>query len=115
MEKKIVVIDDDRTTAKILERFLKKMGFQVFLAEDGARGYSLVRREKPEILITDMLIPKIHGVELCKIIKGDLALHKTKVILMTSVYLNGAHRSSEFLCPNDGFLGKLRGESPRHR
>jgi len=106
MGKKIVVIDDDQITIKILEKFLLDLGFQVYTAEDGASGYELVHSKKPDILITDMLIPKIHGVELCRKIKENPELNQIKLILMTSVYKNGACRSIEFECQKDGFLEK---------
>jgi DNA-binding response OmpR family regulator len=106
MGKKIVVIDDDKVTIKILEKFLLDMGFQVYIAEDGAAGYELVKNEKPDVLITDMLIPKIHGVELCRKIKENPELDQIKLILMTSVYKNGAYRSNDLECQKDGFLEK---------
>ncbi len=106
MGKKIVVIDDDQITIKILEKFLLDMGFQVYTAEDGGAGYELVKSKKPDILISDMLIPKIHGVELCRKIKENPELSQTKLILMTSVYKNGAYRSNDLECERDGFLEK---------
>lgn len=106
MKKKAVIVDDDKTTLIILEKFLLDLGFEVHTAEDGEAAYGLVISEKPDILITDMLLPKIHGVELCRKIKDDIELYKTKIILMTSVYLSEIHRSTDMACENDGFLKK---------
>jgi len=83
---KIVVIDDDRVTLTMLETFLKKQGFQVTAAQDGEAGLALVQHERPDIVITDMLIPKVHGIDLCQKIKSDDGLKHTAVILMTAVY-----------------------------
>ena len=83
---KIVVIDDDRVTLTMLETFLKKQGFQVAAAQDGETGFALVQHERPDIVITDMLIPKVHGIDLCQKIKSDDGLKHTAVILMTAVY-----------------------------
>jgi len=88
--KKIVIIDDDRVTLTMLETVLKKQGFQVSTAQDGAAGLALVQSQRPDIVITDMLIPKIHGIDLCQEIKTDEELKSTKVILMTAVY-KGLH------------------------
>ena len=106
MEKTIVIIDDDPVTLKILEKFLIEMRCKVFAADTGTDGYALVKREKPDILISDMLLPGIHGVELCQKIKGDPELNHIKIILMTSVYKNGIHRLTEMECNKDGFLKK---------
>ena len=86
MSVKIVICDDDRVTLTLLEKSLADHGLQVFAAQDGAEAFELVQNEKPTILISDMLIPKIHGIDLCQKIKADDSLKKTSVILMTAVY-----------------------------
>jgi len=86
MSKKIVIVDDDKAALKLLKIFLEKHKFQVFYAEDGAKGYDLVKKEKQDILITDMLIPKIHGLDLCRKVKDDPELEEVKVILMSGLY-----------------------------
>jgi len=57
---KIVIIDDDRITLAVIEKALILEGFWIYSAKDGEEGLALVKREKPDILISDMLIPKIH-------------------------------------------------------
>ena len=104
--KTIVIVDDDQTTLKMLEVFLSKLGYQVFCAESGTRAWELVRTKKPTFLISDMLLPGIHGVELCQKLKNDPELKDTKVILITAVYSGGISRSSDFYCDRDGFLEK---------
>ncbi|MCK4496369.1 MAG: response regulator [Candidatus Aminicenantes bacterium] len=106
MSKKIVVIDDDRITLTMLEMVFSRHGFQVFSAQDGAEGYELVQKEKPDILISDMLLPKIHGTELCKKIKETPELKQTKVILMTAVYKGPSFRFEARDCGADDFIEK---------
>lgn len=86
MKRKILIIDDDRVTLTMLEMILSRHGYQVLSAKDGAEGLELATKEKPGAVISDMLIPKIHGLELCTKIKQDPQLKDIKVILMTSVY-----------------------------
>jgi DNA-binding response OmpR family regulator len=86
MNKKIVVVEDDAVLLQTLERMLAKSDFQVFSAPDGDIGYERVKKEKPDILISDMLLPKMHGLELCKKVKEHPDLGKVRVILMTAVY-----------------------------
>ena len=106
MSKKIVVIDDDRITLTMLEMVFSRHGFQVFSAQDGAEGYELAQKEKPDILISDMLLPKIHGTELCKKIKETPELKQTKVILMTAVYKGPSFRFESRDCGADDFIEK---------
>lgn len=86
MNKKIVIVDDDKAALKLLKIYLKKHKFHVFCAKDGTQGYELTKKEKPDILITDMLIPKIHGLDLSRKVKDDPELEEVKVILMSGLY-----------------------------
>lgn len=86
MSRKIAIIDDDRVTLTLLEKVLKQEGFQVVTAMDGAEGLDLVIAEEPDIVITDLLLPKIHGLELCKKIKSHANLERVIIIVMTAVY-----------------------------
>ena len=86
MKSKILIIDDDRVTLTMLEMILSRHGYQVLSAKDGAEGLELITKEKPDAVISDMLIPKIHGLELCTKIRQDPQLKDIKVILMTAVY-----------------------------
>lgn len=92
MNKKIVVIDDDRVTLEILSKMLSKNEFQVFCAKDGQSGHELVQSEKPDMVILDLLLPKIHGLDLCQKIKEDPNLKRTKIILMTATYKTAAFK-----------------------
>lgn len=92
MNKKIVVIDDDRVTLELLKRLLSQNEFQVFGAQDGKSGYELIQSEKPDLVISDLLLPKIHGLDLCQKIKEDPSLKKTKVILITATYKTAAFK-----------------------
>ena len=86
MSHRIVIVDDDKVTLSMLEGILATHGYVVFSSQDGAEAFELVQKEKPDVLISDMLIPKIHGLDLCKKVKEDPGLKQTKVILMTAVY-----------------------------
>lgn len=106
MEKKAVIIDDDKTIILTLNKFLSDQGYEVFFAEHGLRGLELVKKIKPSILFSDMLLPGLHGVEICRQIKADKELKGIKIILMTSVYKAGVYRSEDMECNADGFLEK---------
>ncbi len=86
MATKIAIVDDDRVTLAVIEKALILDGFWVYSAKDGEEGLALVKREKPDILISDILMPKIHGVDLCKKVKESQKLKHTRVILMSAVY-----------------------------
>ena len=102
----ILIVDDDRVAASMLEKLLIKQGYQVFKAGDGATGYELARQHKPALVICDMLLPKIHGIDLCKKIKEDPELKNVKVILITAVYKRAATESDLKSWGADGYFEK---------
>lgn len=117
MKGKILIIDDDKVTLTMLEMILSRHGYKTYSAMDGAQGLEITTREKPDAVISDMLIPKIHGLELCAKIKQDPQLNKMKVILMTAVYkgatfhleakASGADHFIEKPIDTNGLLNKL--------
>lgn len=88
----IAIIDDDRVTSSMLEKLLGEKGYRVVKAHDGEKGLKLVREERPRLVICDMLLPKIHGADLCRKIKDDPELKETKVVLITAVYKGATSR-----------------------
>lgn len=103
--KKVVVVDDDLKVIMLVGEALTRMGFQVFSADEGNKALELVKKEKPAILIADILLPGMDGVALCKAVKDDPETGDIKVILITGVY-NQASFKLEMTCGADGFLEK---------
>jgi len=86
MGKKILIIDDDRVIQDSLQELFTEAGYTVHLAADGISGFELIGREKPDIIVADILLPRMHGVALCEKIRGDEDLRHIPIILMTGVY-----------------------------
>jgi DNA-binding response OmpR family regulator len=93
MIRKIVIIDDDRVTLKMLEEILSQENVQIFTARDGEEGYKLILKETPDIVISDLLMPNVDGFDLCRKIKKEPQLAKTKIIIMSAVYKGYYHKS----------------------
>ena len=66
---KILLVEDDRAIAKILRYNLEKEGHRVLHAEDGEAGVALFRREKPRLVVLDLMLPKVDGLEVCRLIR----------------------------------------------
>ncbi|MFA7288485.1 MAG: sigma-54 dependent transcriptional regulator [Melioribacteraceae bacterium] len=78
----ILIIDDDESIRKTLLNFLKRLGYSTLSAEDGAEGYELILKYQPDLIISDIRMPHLSGLELLKKIK-DLDI-STKVIIITA-------------------------------
>jgi DNA-binding response OmpR family regulator len=103
--KKVVVIDDDKTTITMLTMILTKENYLVMSALDGEEGLEMIKTELPDLVISDVLIPKIDGIDICEKIKKDPSLSHIKVILMTALK-NLMIQKEARTCGADGFMEK---------
>ena len=84
MGKKILVIDDNEQDRKIINRFLSKAGYaDVMLAENGEDGVKIANAEKPDLVVTDTMLPGIDGFEVCRQIREAQGPTNPKIIIMT--------------------------------
>jgi two-component system cell cycle response regulator len=82
---KILVAEDDPMFRKILQSWLQSWGYQVVLAEDGARAWNILEQEKPpELLILDWVMPEIDGIELCRRIREQRRQPEPYILLVTA-------------------------------
>jgi len=83
MEKdiKIAIVDDNKDYLFTMETFLKRNGFEVFTAEDGKKGIDLIQKEKPDLILLDIMMETtFSGFEICKQIRADLDLKEIPII-----------------------------------
>lgn len=78
---RILVVEDDRDLLKLLVYNLEKEGYQVLSAQDGATGLKLARAERPDLLLLDLMLPKMDGMEVCRILRQE---SKVPVIMVTA-------------------------------
>jgi DNA-binding response OmpR family regulator len=109
-KKKILVVEDDRATQYILQTILERAGYAVLVSGDGKTALDLVKNEKPDLVLTDALIPKMHGFLLSKAIKALEA--PPKVIILTAIYTSMTYRlEAKFDYGADDYLKKPIEES----
>jgi DNA-binding response OmpR family regulator len=86
MGKRIAIIDDDHVIQESLQELFSDAGYTVDVASDGASGFDLIIREKPDIVVADILLPRLHGIALCEKIRGSEEFKHIPIVLMTGVY-----------------------------
>ncbi|WP_295442844.1 HD domain-containing phosphohydrolase [uncultured Thiodictyon sp.] len=79
----ILIIEDDRTQAKVLDQRLVKAGYQVSIGSDGAEGWRLAQTLHPDLIISDIAMPVMDGLQLCRRIRDDEHLRTIPIILLT--------------------------------
>jgi DNA-binding response OmpR family regulator len=82
--KRVLLIEDDRDIVELVRYNLEREGFQVAAATDGASGLAQVRKTPPDILLLDMMLPKISGLDICKEIRRDTSLNRLPILMLTA-------------------------------
>lgn len=70
-EKKILVVDDEIEICELIRDYLQREGYYVVLASDGEQGLSLYRQHNPMLIILDVMLPKLDGMEICRIVRSE--------------------------------------------
>ena len=84
MRQKILIVDDENDILTLLEYNLQKAGFHVISAQDGPEAVNAAKKERPDLIILDIMLPSMEGTEVCKILKGNEATRHIPVIMLTA-------------------------------
>lgn len=82
--KRILLIEDDRDIVELVRYNLDREGFQVTSATDGSSGLAQVRKSPPDVLLLDLMLPKLSGLEICKEIRRDQSLNRLPILMLTA-------------------------------
>ena len=80
----VLVVEDEAPVADVIRLLVEDLGHSVLLAPNGKEGFELVRRERPRLVISDVMMPLMAGDELCRRIKSTPELKGVKVVLMSA-------------------------------
>ena len=89
--KSVLLVEDDPLNAKVLTKLLEANGYRTALATTGTEGVAAFEREKPDLMIVDVQLPKKNGFEVCFEVKRHQEGRDTPVLLMSAVYTDEAH------------------------
>ena len=103
--KKIVVAEDDDAIAHLVNMALGDAGFLCLRARDGAEAVSLVRVHAPDLLILDVMMPRLSGLEVARKVKSDVILSRTPILMLTAL-TSVDNKVEGFQSGADDYLGK---------
>ena len=84
MKETILIVEDEKDIVKMLDYNLKKEGFRALSVRNGEGAIDLVRREHPDMIILDLMLPGMDGLEVCKTLKGDSKTASIPIIMLTA-------------------------------
>ena len=81
---KILIVEDDPDIRELLRFNLEKAGYNLFLSEDGEKALTLARKHSPDIILLDLMLPGVDGLEVCRTLKKDPDLQRIPIIMVTA-------------------------------
>jgi len=80
----VLIVDDEEFLRKMIVMGFERDGFTVFQADNGEDGVKIARQELPELILLDLVMPRLLGFEVCQILRNDEQFSKTAVIIMSA-------------------------------
>ncbi|TKB89055.1 MAG: response regulator [Nitrospira sp.] len=112
---KILVADDSIAVRKVAERLLTEAGFGVTLAANGEEALAYLAKERPDVVVSDVIMPDKSGYEVCAFVRGHATLASTPVLLISGIVNHEVTKQAES-CRADGVLKKpFQGTSLKDR
>jgi two-component system, OmpR family, phosphate regulon response regulator PhoB len=84
MDRRVVIIEDERDVARLLEFNLRSAGFEVTTAATGADGLTEVTKQKPDVVVLDLMLPDQSGYDVCKQLRADPLVGEVGVLMLTA-------------------------------
>ncbi len=80
----VLLVGDEPDLLELLSYSLERENFRVLVAKDGVEGLELAQKEKPDVIVLDILMPKLDGLELCALLREDAQLRLTPILMLTA-------------------------------
>jgi DNA-binding response OmpR family regulator len=84
MTHKVLIVDDEPNIVVSLEFLMQREGYQVLVATDGPQALDLIQRERPQLVLLDVMMPGKSGFEVCQAVRADESLTGVKIVLLTA-------------------------------
>lgn len=82
--KRILIVEDNEMFQKILKKRFESQGYDAIVTVDGLQGLEAARKEKPDLILLDLLLPKMDGHKVCRLVKHDQSIRDIPVAIFTS-------------------------------
>ncbi|MGD0077310.1 MAG: response regulator [Sedimentisphaerales bacterium] len=101
----ILVVDDNRENLELLEAYLEDIDCRAIAASDGPEALEAVKNDKPDLILLDIMMPKMSGFEVCRRVKNDPATNHIPIIMVTALNEFGDMQRAVD-CGTDDFVSK---------
>jgi two-component system alkaline phosphatase synthesis response regulator PhoP len=84
LKQRILVVDDDKEVVRLMRAYLEQAGYQVLMAYNGETAVHMLRREKPDLMLLDLMLPDRDGWDITRLVRGDPTLAHIPIIMLTA-------------------------------
>lgn len=102
---RILIVDDDMTLRELYEERMKQEGYVILSASDGEEALEKAVKEKPDLILLDIMMPKINGIDVMKMLREKEETDKIPIIILTAL-VQEIGKVKEMMKPGDGYLVK---------
>jgi DNA-binding response OmpR family regulator len=106
MYKKIVIIEDEEQLGRLIQSNLEQHHYRAIHVRDGVSGLKVIREQVPDLILMDLLLPRMHGFDICQSVKKDQRLQRIPIIVMTAVYRSSMDKMQARRMGVDEFVEK---------
>ncbi|MBI5686518.1 MAG: response regulator [Verrucomicrobia bacterium] len=85
-EKLILIIEDEADLSKLLEFHLQHHGYETLVVHDGMAGLNEAIQRAPDLIILDLMLPKIHGLEVCRLLRNSPAMRHVPILILSELH-----------------------------
>jgi len=107
MPKKILIVDDEPQMVSMIELRLQAAGYTVITACDGQEGLETAKKEVPDLIILDVMMPKMDGYKVCGLLKADTRYNKIPIVMFTARAQEADKQLSQEVGA-DGYINKVK-------
>jgi CheY-like chemotaxis protein len=105
VSKKVLIVDDEMTVRRLVKRLLSKE-YTVIEAENGVEAIDVAKNQKPDLILMDMMMPKMDGLSACYAIKQEISTRQIPVVMLTAITHDLNKRLSENVMGANGYITK---------
>lgn len=84
MSQHILIVDDEKNIAISVDYLLRREGYQVSVAHDGEEGLRRIREDRPDLVLLDIMMPKLNGFQVCEAVRQDPELAGVRIVMLTA-------------------------------
>ena len=83
-QKTILIIEDDQKVAELVRMYLSRDGYKTIVVHDGYDGLEIARQEQPTLIVLDLMLPALNGLDICRLLRADAGTQAIPVIMLTA-------------------------------